>query len=206
MAAALYRQLIFSYGGLMKRFGPLLLIFALSLPLTAHADEATRRTKAKEMLLLLKLDHFMEQMVDNVTKQVKALTPQAAGIPDTPENQAKVKDYQQKVLAVITNQMNWSAMEPEFADLYAKSFTDEQLDAILAFYKSPAGTTMVEKLPLLTNQGMQLAQQRMVAIQPQLKQTRDDFMKSVAPASGPAAAPAPAAAKPQGTSTSTHKQ
>ena len=36
-------------------------------------------------------------------------------------------------------------MEPEFVDLYAKAFTDDQLDAITAFYKSAAGVVFLEK-------------------------------------------------------------
>jgi len=74
--------------------------------------------------------------------------------------------------------MGWKVLEPDYVDIYAKNFTDEQLDAILAFYKSPAGSALVEKLPTLTTQGMQLAQTRMAALQPQLKQMIEDFARS----------------------------
>ena len=62
--------------------------------------------------------------------------------------------------------------------MYAKNFTDEQLDAILAFYKSPAGVALIEKLPTLTTQGTELAQARVATLMPQLKQMIADFAKT----------------------------
>jgi TonB family protein len=57
-------------------------------------------------------------------------------------------------------------------------FTDEELDALLVFYRSPAGQSMVEKLPALTAQSFQLAQARVTAILPQIQQMAQDFAKS----------------------------
>jgi hypothetical protein len=58
-----------------------------------------------------------------------------------------------------------------------EQLTDEQLDAILVFYKSPTGIALVEKLPTLTAQGMQLAQSKIILLQPQMKQMIEDFAK-----------------------------
>ena len=148
----------------MKRIA--LLVLVLSLSLTSHADEASRRAKAQEMLTLLHLDRVMDQMMTNMMEQVSTTTKQLAGTNIKPEDQAKIDGFQKRVFNLIQSQLGWTALEPEYVDIYAKNFTDEQLDSILVFYKSPTGVALVEKLPTLTAQGMQLAQSKMILLQP----------------------------------------
>jgi hypothetical protein len=45
-----------------------------------------------------------------------------------------------------------SEMSDSIAVIYANNFSTEDLQAIIAFYKSPAGQRMLEKLPSLTQQ------------------------------------------------------
>ena len=164
----------------MKRIA-LLLILVLCLPLTAHADEASRRAKAQEMLGLLHMDRLLDQMMNNMLDQMSTVTKQLGGRNVKPEDQTRVDEFQKKVFQLIQSQMGWKALEPEYVDIYAKDFTDEQLDAILVFYKSPAGVALIEKLPTLTTQGTELAQARVATLMPQLKQLIADFAKNASP-------------------------
>ena len=164
----------------MKRIA-LLLILVLCLPLTAHADEASRRAKAQEMLALLHMDRLLDQMMNNMLDQMSTVTKQLGGRNVKPEDQTKVDEFQKKVFQLIQSQMGWKALEPEYVDIYAKDFTDEQLDAILVFYKSPAGVALIEKLPTLTTQSTELAQARVATLMPQLKQLIADFAKNASP-------------------------
>jgi uncharacterized protein len=159
----------------MKRIALLLLL--CTLPLSARADEATRHAKAQEMVNLLHLDKLMSQIMDAVMAQTNAMTKQLGG-ETTPEQQAKLDAFQKKILALIETQLGWKAMQPIYVDLYAKAFTDEELDGILAFYKSPAGIAMIDKTPALTAQSQQIAIEKMQALQPQLTQLLEDFKNS----------------------------
>jgi hypothetical protein len=164
----------------MKRIA-LLFTLVLCLPLTAHADEASRRAKAQEMLALLHMDRLLDQMMNSMLDQMSTVTKQLGGRNVKPEDQTKVDEFQKKVFQLIQSQMGWKALEPEYVDIYAKDFTDEQLDAILVFYKSPAGVALIEKLPTLTTQGTELAQARVATLMPQLKQLIADFAKNASP-------------------------
>jgi uncharacterized protein len=167
----------------MKRTA-LFLVLVLSLSLTAHADEASRRAKAQEMLTLLHMDRLMDQMMNNVMEQASTMSKQMFGANIKPEDQAKIDEFQKQIFQVIQSQLGWKSLEPEYVTIYANNFTDEQLDAILAFYKSPTGISLVEKLPTLTTQGMQVAQSKMTLLQPQLKQMMEDFIKKQSSAHG----------------------
>jgi uncharacterized protein len=170
----------------MKRIA-LLLTLVLCLPLTAHADEASRRAKAQEMLALLHMDRLLDQMMNNVLDQMSTVTKQLGGNNVKSEDQTKIEEFQKKVFELIQSQMGWKALEPDYVDMYAKNFTDEQLDAILVFYKSPAGAALIEKLPTLTTQGTELAQARVATLMPQLKQMIADFAKDASAHGGSSA-------------------
>ena len=72
-------------------------------------------------------------------------------------------------------------MQPGIIDLYAKTFTEQELDAIVAFYKTPAGAALIDKIPQIDNQIQQLAQSRLNILQPQITQAFSDFRKSRPP-------------------------
>jgi hypothetical protein len=168
----------------MKRVA-LLLTLVLCLPLAAHADETSRRTKAREMLILLHMDSLLDQVMNNMLNQMSTMTKQLGGNHVKPEDQAKMEEFQKKVFQLIQSQMGWKTLEPDYVDMYARNFTDEQLDAILVFYKSPAGEAVIEKLPTLTTQGTELAQARMTSLMPQLKQMIADYAKNASTLGNP---------------------
>ena len=100
---------------------------------------------------------------------------------------------------MIDAQLDWKALGPTIIDIYAQTFTEQELDIIVTFYKTPAGIALLDKMPQINDQVEQLAHSRLVILQPQIRQAFDDFRKSQAPpppAASPAAAPAPSASKP----------
>jgi hypothetical protein len=161
----------------MKR---LLLLFVpvLCLPVTARADEASRRVKAEEMVTLLHMDTLMQQMMDTVQKQVSTVAEQLCDKKRTPRQQALVDDFRSKAFTLVESRMGWKAIEPEILDLYARNFTDDELDSILVFYRSPAGISIVAKLPAMTTQAAQISQTKMTALMPELKRMIQDFAKA----------------------------
>ena len=172
----------------MKRLS-LLLVLVLCLPLTSRADEASRRVKAQEFVTLLHMDTLMQQMMDTVQKQASAMALQVSGDTPTPQQQALRDDFNKKAFALVESRMGWKVLEPDILDLYARNFTDEELDAILAFYKSPAGVSMIAKTPTISAQSSQIAQARMTELMPELNQMVLDFAKAEKDAEAAVVAP-----------------
>jgi hypothetical protein len=164
-----------------------LLALALCLPLTARADDASHRAKAQEMIELVHTDRMVEQVADNIKKQVSAAAERAIGTNPTPESKARLADFDKKMSAMVDQQMSWKAMEPAFVDFYTNAF-----DAIVTFYKTPAGIALSDQMPKINSEITDLGHSKMVALQPELKQLFEDFQKAPASAAPPAATPAPA--------------
>ena len=88
----------------------------------------------------------------------------------------KIMDnFMAKLMAAMRETMGWQKIKPEFVDLYAKAYTEEEVDGLLTFYKSPVGQSMLAKTPQLMQQSMAISQTHMQELQPKLKQLMDDM-------------------------------
>ena len=151
----------------------------------ARADDASKRAKAEQLFTLLHMDTMMDQLMSGVKKQVQQITESMPGADQaTPEQKKQITDFQQRVMNLVNQKIGWKALEPDFIKLYASTYTEEELDGIIAFYKSPVGQRMMEKTPELMTKSTQITQQKMSELQPQLNQMVQDFMKSMAASMG----------------------
>ncbi len=118
--------------------------------------------------------------------------------------QQKIRDETRaKVVALMQQQLDWSrTLEPIMVESYRDTFTQQEVDALLRFYGTPIGKSVADKLPAASQQMMQLMQQRIRGMMPQIQEiVRDSAARikaaadSQAPSSSsgapPAAQPAP---------------
>lgn len=144
-------------------------IGSIALLLTASgalAQDAARKAKIEEMFRLVNIDRMMQQ----VMSQMKTMTEQQMSeMKLPPEAQAAAQESQDRIMKLIAEKLSWEKMKPAYIQLYSEVFTDEELDGILAFYRSPAGRAMLEKTPLLMTKAMALVQKQMGDIQPEIQ-------------------------------------
>ena len=179
----------------MKRTA-LLLTLALCLPASLHADDASKQAKVRELFALLHVERVSEQIKGNVMKQTEGIPQQLFPTGMTPENKAKFEAFQQKVLQAVDAQIGWKALEPQYVQLYTQAYTEDELNGIVAFYKTPAGAAMIAKSPQLSVKSSDLVQSKMTAVQPQLKSLLDEFLRETRPATAPSPAPSAAPSAP----------
>jgi uncharacterized protein len=146
----------------------------------------------EELISAMHVDRLMDQMMTIAKSQIEQAASQAPGAESmTPEQKKIVANYQDQSLKLVTDTLGWTAVEPQFVDLYVKTFTDDEIDGMVTFYKSAAGQAMLTKMPQLMTASMGMVQERMQAVQPKLKALQDDFLKQMT-----AATPAPSKTAP----------
>jgi hypothetical protein len=180
----------------MNRFA-LICALAFCLPLAAQTGDAALHAKAQQAVLALHIDRMVKQASDRFSKQYSDTAEHIVGNNPTPEQSAKLADFEKATSNTFDTQMSWDSVGPAFADLYAKNFTEAELDGVIVFYKSPAGIAFLDKTAALNTQTIQLLQSKLAALQPQLKQSLDDFRKGQAPPPAAAQQPAPPASTPK---------
>lgn len=183
------------------------LCLTLCLPLAARADDAAQHARAQELINILHSERALSQLSANLEKQAHDAANQIAGANPSAETTARIQDFDKKVAGLVDAQLSWSVLGPEIVNIYAKAFTEDELTGILNFYKSPAGTAFVAKMPDINTQLNQLAQPKLTTLQSQVGQAFADFRTAqtaaptgpptlnTLPPAGPAA-PAPKPAMP----------
>jgi uncharacterized protein len=162
------------------------------LPLTTlvgRADDVSEVAKIHELLKLTQVERTLlqvqQQNLDNIKSNV---FQQMFPVKLTPDQKTQVDSLADKVAAVMAKALSWNDLEPEYTKLYAELFTEQQIDDLLAFYRSPTGQVIVDKTPVLLKQSTVMVQKRMAAVNPELQTLLKDFVANAAK-SAPSANP-----------------
>jgi uncharacterized protein len=68
-------------------------------------------------------------------------------------------------------------LEPEFIQVYADAFTEEEIRGLTAFYRTPLGQRVVETLPEITAASQRIVMERLETAMPQLMQRMMEVMQ-----------------------------
>ncbi|QEE27715.1 DUF2059 domain-containing protein [Terriglobus albidus] len=152
----------------------------LAFPLSARADEASKRAKIEQMLTVLKMEDNFNLLMKQVEQQGRQMGMSMTNPSQLTEADKKILDnFMTKLMAAMQETMGWQKLKSEFIDLYAKAYTEEEVDGILTFYKSPVGQSMLAKTPQLVQQSMAISQTHMKEIQPKLEQLTEELKKDL---------------------------
>jgi uncharacterized protein len=135
----------------------------------APASDASIR----EMLELTNAQQMITGMKGQMTAMMNSAMQNALkGQNITPQRQAVLDRMAAKMSTVVTDMLNWDDLLPIYMRTYRDSFSQDEIDGAIKFYKTPAGQAYVKKLPLVMQnvmremQGfMKPAQDKMLAIQ-----------------------------------------
>jgi len=166
----------------MTRLAALLATLTFCFPLAAQtpapADHTSRQAKAAELVTLLHTDRMVGQISEGLKRQLADQGQHAIGLNPTSDSKAKLADAEKKLADTIDAQVGWSVLGPAFTEIYAKTFTEEQMDGIIAFYKSPAGAAFLANTPVVNQQIQQIVKPRLDQLQAQLRKSIDELHSS----------------------------
>ena len=156
----------------MKTFICSLLLIAM--PGLAQAAPPSDASIAR-LLELAQTRQLVEQIRGQVQDSFKPMVDQAmAGRTLTPEQKKRsdemVGKMAKKMDEILADELSWPMLEEFYTMVYRESFTQEEIDGLIAFYDSPAGRAFVAKMPLVTQRSMQFMQQRMGPMMQRIQQ------------------------------------
>ncbi len=132
---------------LRTRAAALLLIVAGAF--AAPAALATEPSDAQVDRLIETMD--MQRMLGNLLAQMDAMNLEMGerfmGEGTTPEQRERIRQTIARQQAGTRNAMSWEKIGPIYRNVYRKLFTAEEIDAMIAFYGSPAGRSILQKMP-----------------------------------------------------------
>ena len=149
----------------------LALLVAFASPLFALAQEAAIRPDIEELFAVMRLEKTMQNAMEQMKKMVPQMTANMVGkMTDIPADTAeKTKATQEKIFALLQEEMSWKKFKPMVAAVYAESLTPEEVKGITAFYKSPAGQALLDKQPVIMQKSMVMQQKLMMDMMPKIQ-------------------------------------
>jgi hypothetical protein len=133
--------------------------------LNAGAQQLTKEAKIQRLLDVMNADAMIDQMLE----QIKAMTASQVPPGTTPEQAAKAREIQSKILDLVKARISWEKMRPQYVRLYGETFSEEEISGMLAFYESPSGRAMLAKMPALVTKVMEVAQAQMKDLLPEIQ-------------------------------------
>jgi hypothetical protein len=121
-------------------------------------------------------------LVAPVYAQVQQMFAQRFTESGAPESKrAMLESYQAKANATLDRAVGWEQIKPDMIELYTNNFDEQEMQDLLAFYQSPLGRKVLEKMPMLTAQSAQLTQRKLEAAVPQVNKLLADMTAELGP-------------------------
>lgn len=177
---------------------------------TAEGAQGTPATVADAAAVVDRM-HFEELIAKTMEGQKKAMAGMTQKMAQQSGSKIDPKDleeHQSKIMDAMIEAMNLPQLKKDITEIYAQTFSKEELTALGDFYATPAGQAMVDKQPIVQEKLQAAMMPRLMAAMPKIQQLNVDFSKqqkakidAAKAAAQPAAAPAPTAAssEPAGT-------
>lgn len=146
-------------------------------PSEASIDEMLSTAHAADMIQTLQ-----KQMGSVMSETIKkALADQKQKL--NPKQQEAVDRFVEQYTAFFAENMTWEKFRPLYVRLYQETFTQEDVDGILSFYKTTAGQALINKMPLLMSKVMGLMPELLAPIQAKIKELQEQLIKDLKAAS-----------------------
>jgi len=82
-----------------------------------------------------------------------------------------------KMMDFLKEEMSWEKMKEDYIDIYADAFTVEEMKAIIAFYKTPAGQALLKKQPKIAQKTMALSQKATMKLMPKIQEWTKEMIQ-----------------------------
>jgi len=132
-------------------------------PSQAQIDELLEVTHVRESIasMLPQIQASQQQMIRQILAN-RELSEQQQGELDATMTAS---------MNAVAQLLSWEELQPLYRDLYAQTFDAEEVQAMIDFYASPVGQSMVEKMPLLMQNAMQAIQAKLLPFLQNLQHT-----------------------------------
>lgn len=137
----------------------------------ASASAAPATPESVEALLeLTKTKQLVDAANANIERSIRQGMIAALGSTQpTAEQSQMMETLPRKLVAAIEPEFNWQVLKPEFVRLYVETFTQEEIDGISEFYRTPVGAALIAKMPLLQSRSIEITQNRLASFIPRIQ-------------------------------------
>lgn len=160
------------------------LLFVILFSSSSYAADAKSSVPSdaslKELLAITHASDLRDRSLSQYDNLVKSIMQQALqGETITAEQQKFMDTLQKNMLTIIKEELAWDKTEPMLLKIYRNSFTQEEVDGMISFYKTPAGQAVIKKMPLVMQNMFAEMQTRMGPIIVKMKKMMGEALADI---------------------------
>ena len=156
-----------------------LLSSALSAPAAPPSDSSIEQMMGV-MHVQAMLDQMIKQMDDGVRSGLQqGLAQSMKGKEPSATQKAKITEFENKLSQMMKDELSYARMKDVYLQVYRETFTQEEISSIIAFYSSPAGKAMIEKIPVAMQKASALVQARIGPMGEKVQGLMAEFQKEL---------------------------
>jgi hypothetical protein len=152
----------------MKRYA-LAVALMLAAPLAALAGPPSD-AQVGRLLEVMRARQTVEAVLPQIeTSQKQMVDQMMAGRDLDPEERKRLDGILARSNAQMKKTLTWDKLEPIYRDIYRETFSAEDTDSLIAFYASPTGQRLLDKMPALMQNTMTAMQKLVVPMMQELQ-------------------------------------
>jgi hypothetical protein len=158
---------------------------AIPAPAAVPAGERASDADIDRLLQVMDARSMMDKVMQQMTVAQQAMVEEAIGKDASAADRARMHELVAKTNAVMLKHMSWNALEPVMRRVYAQVFDKQEVDAMIAFYSSREGASILKKTPQVLAISMQEIQPIIRDAMTEMKATIDEEIKATAKSKRP---------------------
>ncbi|MEO5923364.1 MAG: DUF2059 domain-containing protein [Bryobacteraceae bacterium] len=147
-----------------------LLVLAVLFAAFVSSAQQSKQQKIQRILDITNPDAVVAEVVSQVDGMMKQIRPSP-----TPQQKNRMTAALDKIAKLSRERVQ--KLRPDLVKAYTETFSDEEIDGMLAFYETPAGKATVTKIPAINARMSGLIQAEINALGPEINKIAEDALK-----------------------------
>lgn len=144
----------------------LVLLLSLGCLAPVSASEVDKSTSIEKLLDITNSKDIVTSILSQAEQMMSNMGAQM-GV--RPNEQQYFDEFSRKAFELMEREMSWDILQDHFVELYAANFTEKEVNDMITFYETDTGKSMIEKMPQVIQESLQLSQSVMVSVMPQIQ-------------------------------------
>src|SRR5712692_8883161 len=158
----------------------ILILLSVSCSVVGAADNAPSEASIKELLLVGNAHKLVDSMMAQMDSFMKNAMKQATqGQTVTPQIQKDIDKRQSEMMGILKEELAWEKLEPLYIRVYRQSFSQDEVNGLVTFYKTPTGQALINKMPVVMQNTFNELQQRMGPMMQRIQRMQQDVVAEI---------------------------
>jgi hypothetical protein len=141
------------------------------------ADQVPSEASVKQLLEVSQVHKILDATMAQMDALMRQAMQQATrGQFVSPKVQKDIDRRQAEMMSIFKETLDWNRLGPMYVRVYQKSFTQPEIDNLIAMYRTPGAQTMLNKMPIVLQNTMAEMQQIMQPMMQRIQRMQQEVV------------------------------